>query len=121
MTEKRFVAIHEAAHAVVGRVLGIEIPLATIRPDKDSYGHVEHDSSWPGPPDETSEDADDRLEELRQRDETAEKRAIFVLAGPIAHMKYLPTLNGEHFADSEDLYNVARYLNAGTDSPSPKR
>jgi hypothetical protein len=112
MTDKRAgTAHHEAAHAVIGRVLGIEVPLATIRPDEDSAGHVEHEACWPGLPDETAEDAEDRLEELRQRDEVAEKRAIFALAGPIAHMKFQPTLNGERFANgSDDLLDVAVYL-----------
>jgi hypothetical protein len=42
--------------------------------------------------------------------ETAENRAILALAGPLAEMKYQPTLNGKDFADENDLLNVATYL-----------
>ena len=36
---KRRIAIHEAGHAVIGRVLGIECGGATIEQDTDSAGH----------------------------------------------------------------------------------
>src|SRR5262245_381654 len=112
-------AYHEAGHAVIARVLGIEVRLATIRPDKFSAGHVTHGASWPDREDANGTiAAEDREEEWQQRMEMAEDRAKLALAGPIAEMKYLPTLNGEHFADSSDLLNVAVYLKiAGGFSP----
>ena len=116
---KMSLAHHEAAHAVIARVLGIEVRLATIRPDKFSAGHVTHGASWPDREDANGTiAAEDREEEWQQRMEMAENRAKVALAGPIAEMKYRPTLNGEHFADYCDLLNVAVYLEiAGGFSP----
>ena len=102
-------AYHEAGHAVIARVLGIEVYLATIRPDKFYAGQVNHAAAWPiNKEDEVAEE--DREEEWLQRMETAEDRAKLALAGPLAEMKYRPTLNGEYFAEFEDLDNVAKYL-----------
>jgi len=116
---KMSLAHHEAAHAVIARVLGIEVRLATIRPDNFSDGHVTHEASWPDREDANGTiAAEDREEEWQQRMEMAENRAKVALAGPIAEMKYRPTLNGEHFADYCDLLNVAVYLEiAGGFSP----
>ena len=80
--------------------------LATIHPDEFSNGHVAHGASWPD--NETA--AEDREEEWLRRMETAENSAKLALAGPFAHMKYRPTLNGEHFADYGDLLDVHEYL-----------
>ena len=33
------IAVHEAGHAVIGRVLGMECGPVTIVPDDDSLGH----------------------------------------------------------------------------------
>ena len=99
-------AYHEAGHAVIARVLGIEVHLATIRPNEFYDGQVTHEASWP----ELETGTEDREEEWRQRMETAENRAILALAGPIAEMKYQPTLNGKDFVDENDLLNVATYL-----------
>jgi hypothetical protein len=99
-------AYHEAGHAVVARVLNIPVDLATIHPDEFSNGHVAHGASWPD--NETA--AEDREEEWLRRMETAENSAKLALAGPLAHMKYRPTLNGEHFADYGDLLDVHEYL-----------
>jgi hypothetical protein len=107
---KKSLAYHEAGHAVIARVLGIEVHLATIRPDKFSGGHVTHGASWPERRYETVEDRGEQVEEWHRRMETAEDRAKLALAGPIAEMKYRPTLNGEHFADYSDLFDVAVYL-----------
>jgi hypothetical protein len=108
---KKSLAYHEAGHAVIARVLGIEVHLATIRPDKFYAGHVSHGASWPDREDANGTvAAEDREEEWQRRMEMAEDRAKLALAGPIAEMKYRPTLNGEHFADYSDLFNVAVYL-----------
>jgi hypothetical protein len=107
MTRKA-TAYHEAGHAVIARVQFIEVHLATIRPDEFSAGCVTHEEWWP----EAETAAEDREEEWLQRMEMAEERAKLALAGPLAEMKYRPTLNGEHFADStsNDLLDVAAYL-----------
>jgi hypothetical protein len=108
---KKSLAYHEAGHAVIARVLGTEVHLATIRPDKFSAGHIMHGASWPDREDANGTvAAEDREEEWYRRMEMAEDRAKLALAGPIAEMKYRPTLNGEYFADYEDLLNVATYL-----------
>jgi hypothetical protein len=93
-------AYHEAGHAVAARVLGIEVCLATLRPDQVFAGHVTLGAScWL--------DSEDKWQ---QRMEMAEAHAKLALAGPLAEMKYQPSLNGEHFADYADLLNVAAYL-----------
>jgi hypothetical protein len=91
-------AYHEAGHAVAARVLGIEVCLATLRPNEFYDGHVTL-GDWP-----------DNEDEWQRRMETAEAHAKLALAGPLAEMKYRPALNGQHFADYADLLNVAIYL-----------
>jgi hypothetical protein len=39
MSRKKQIAYHEAAHAVIGRVLTLPCGRATIKPDHDSAGH----------------------------------------------------------------------------------
>jgi hypothetical protein len=108
---KKSLAYHEAGHAVIARVLGIEVLRATIRPDEFFAGHVMHGARWPDREDANGTiAAEDREEEWQRRMEMAEDRAKLALAGPIAEMKYRPTLNGEHFANYSDLFNVAVYL-----------
>ena len=115
---KNSLAYHEAGHAVIARVLGIEVLRATIRPDKFYAGHVVHGQAGPRA---RTIGAEDREEEWFQRMETAEDRAKLALAGPLAEMKYRPTLNGEHFADFRDLLNVATYLKIASGfTPSAK-
>jgi ATP-dependent Zn protease len=112
-------AYHEAGHAVIARMLWIEVRLATIRPNKFFDGHVTLGASWLDRDDANGTNvAEDREEEWRRRIEMAEDRAKLALAGPIAEMKYRPTLNGEDFADYSDLFDVAVYLKiAGGFSP----
>src|SRR6516165_5092346 len=100
---KMCLAYHEAGHAVIARVLGIEVRLATIRPDKFSAGHVTHGASWPDREDANGTiAAEDREEEWQQRMEMAEDRAKLEIAGgfsPISEVlvpgKPLQQTNGE--------------------------
>src|SRR5262249_36948068 len=82
---------------------------ATIIPDEFSAGRVGHEAWW-APNREGEVEEEDREDEWLQRMEAAENCAKVSLAGPLAHMKYEPTLSGEHFADHKDLLNVATYL-----------
>jgi hypothetical protein len=60
MVKPRKIAIHEAAHAVIAMELGVQVQHATIKPDSEFLGQVEHG------------------------DATARQGAMIAMAGPMA-------------------------------------
>jgi hypothetical protein len=108
MTRKTYHEVKETAyHEAVARLLGIPVDWVTIRPSKNFLGLAET-IAWPTRGDERAEE--DSEEEWQWRLGVAYSDAKFALAGPLAEMKYRDTGNGEDFAGSGDLLDVAKYL-----------
>jgi hypothetical protein len=78
-TGKKAIAHHEAGHAVIARVLGLDVVYATLRSLNGGLGDVLRVSAAHRAPDD--------LEALK-------KDAIVSLAGPMAQLRYQPLSQG---------------------------
>ena len=92
-TEEEEVAYHEAGHAIVARVLGRRVPVATIVVDEErgSAGHVHHE--WAQDLNELEceggNDEEENADVERKRQVIFEHEAMVALAGRAAQRRFL--------------------------------
>lgn len=109
-TQREHTAVHEAGHAVIGRVLGVPCGHATILADEDSAGH-----SLAAPPQETLERWWHNLGRYYREEASAfHARIMTYMAGAEAERVLLGACNR---VDENDLGEIAWMANsAGYDT-----
>jgi hypothetical protein len=101
-SSKRRTAYHEAAHAVIARVLTLPCGHATIRPDADSAGHsialdpFECLHEW------------ERRGKVRDTEAVWHARIIAFMAGVEAEKELLAVPDHSEFGDGNDRIQMAR-------------
>lgn len=91
-------AVHEAGHAVIGRVLGLPCGHATIVADEDSSGHT-----LTAPPDEIREYWFDHDDKWRSQGTAIRARIMTFMAGAEAERVVLGKCKG---GDGRDRYEI---------------
>ena len=95
-------ACHEAAHAVIGTVLGLDVHQVSVRPRQETWGHTEYE-----PPPEFVDAAEGQIDTSHPAAASwLEAKAICGLAGPRMHETVLLNIDQEATFDDEAGWRV---------------
>jgi hypothetical protein len=96
--ESRRTAIHEAGHAVIGRILGMVCGHATIRAEHDSSGHAVTEDPW------STVSAWERAGKFRDEASVWRGRIMTFQAGSATEIEILGACGG---GDEDDRYQIS--------------